>query len=82
MIKMSEELLQESKKACESVAEKVEKIEKDLSSLEVKMMVEEELGYGLDKDEIIVLALTFRHIDNLFDGKEDGPLSGSQMIYR
>ncbi len=82
MVKMSEELLEKSKMACENVAEKAQDMDKDLSPLEIKMMVEQELGYGLSKDEIIVLALTFRHIDNMFERYEKEASLQSQMLYQ
>jgi len=77
---MTEKLFEESKEACKAVAQKVEDIEEELSPLEIKMMVEEELGYGLKKKETMVLALTFKHIDNLFE--KSGKSSESAMIYR
>ncbi len=77
---MTEELFEESKEACKAVAEKVEEIDEELSPIEIKMLIEEELGYGLKKEETMVLALTFKHIDNLFE-KSDTDL-GSAMIYR
>ncbi len=77
---MTEELFEESKEACKAVAEKVEEMDEELSPLEIKMMVEEELGYGLEKKETMVLALTFKHIDNLFE--KSGKSSESAMIYR
>jgi len=77
---MNEELFEESKNACEAVADRVEEIDEELSPIEIKMMVEEELGYGLDKEQMLVLALTFKHIDNLFERAGEDP--GSKMIYR
>lgn len=77
---MKEELFKKSKNACEAVADRVEKIDEELSPIEIKMMVEEELGYGLDKERMLVLALTFKHIDNLFERASDD--SVSEMIYR
>ncbi len=77
---MTEELFEESKEACKAVAQKVEEIDDELSPLEIKMMVEEELGYGLNKKETMVLALTFKHVDNLFE--KSGMGSESVMIYR
>jgi len=66
--------------ACKSVADKVEESDEDFTAIEVKMMVEEELGYGLDKKEMLVLALTFKHIDNVFAGEENDAIS--EMIYQ
>jgi len=77
---MTEELFEESKEACKAVAQKVEKIDEELSPLEIKMMVEEELGYGLKKEETVVLALTFKHIDNIFE--KSGTSFETAMIYR
>ena len=77
---MTEELFEESKEACIAVAQKVEEIDEELSPLEIKMMIEEELGYGLKKKETMVLALTFKHIDNLFE--KSSTSSESAMIYR
>jgi len=77
---MTEELFEESKEACKAVAQKVEEIDEELSPLEIKMMVEEELGYGLKKKETLVLAFTFKYIDNLFE--KPGTSSESTMIYR
>ncbi len=78
--KMNEELFEESRDACKAVADKIEEMDEELTPIEIKMMVEEELGYGLDKDEILVLALTFKHIDELFEKSESG--YRSTMIYR
>ncbi|MFP4001137.1 MAG: hypothetical protein ACLFSM_07825 [Thermoplasmata archaeon] len=75
---MTQQLFEESKEACRAVADKVEDMDEDLTSMEIKMMLEEELGYGLEKEEIIILALTFKHIDKLFE--EDKPNS-KKMIY-
>jgi len=77
---MTEELFEESKEACKAVAQKVEELDEELSPLEIKMMVEKELGYGLKKKETMVLALTFKHIDNLFEKSVTN--SESAMIYR
>ncbi|MBS3782191.1 MAG: hypothetical protein KGY68_06250 [Candidatus Thermoplasmatota archaeon] len=77
---MKEELFEESMSACKAVAERVDEIDEELSSIEIKMMVEEELGYGLDKEQMLVLALTFKHIDNLFE--KAGKNTASKMIYR
>ncbi|MFW5953222.1 MAG: hypothetical protein ACOCSJ_03575 [Candidatus Natronoplasma sp.] len=77
---MTEELFEESKEACKAVAQKVEEIDEELSPLEIKMMVEKELGYGLNKKETMVLALTFKHIDNIFEKSDKSPELA--MIYR
>jgi len=66
--------------ACKAVADRVESIDDELTPLEIKMMVEEELGYGLDPEQMLVLALTFKHIDNLFEMVVDD--SVPDMLYR
>ena len=78
---MNKELFEVSKDACEAVADKIEDMNEELTSIDIKMMVEKELGYGLTKEEIIILALTFKHIDNLFEKSESKAALDSAMLY-
>lgn len=77
---LKEEIFKKSMSACKAVADRVESIDDELTPLEIKMMVEEELGYGLDPEQMLVLALTFKHIDNLFEMVVDD--SVPDMLYR
>ncbi len=79
---MRKELVKESKEACDAVAQRIEELEEEVTPLQIKMMIEEELGYGLEKEEIVVLALTFKHIDDLYDKVNDVDTIESNMLYR
>ncbi len=76
-----EEILEKSKKVCKDVACRLKDTEETPSPLEVKMMIEDELDYGLSEDEIITLAITFKHIDNLFDDFT-GNTESTQIMFR
>ncbi len=82
MVKMRKELVKESKEACNAVAQRIEDLEKEVTPLQIKMMIEEELGYGLEKEEIVVLALTFKHIDDLYEKVNGVDTLDSNMLYR
>ncbi|MGM0509745.1 MAG: hypothetical protein ACQESD_01270 [Thermoplasmatota archaeon] len=82
MVKMSQEkILKKSKSVCENVALKIKESEEAPSPLEVKMMIEDELDFGLSKEEITLLAITFKHIDNLFSQYDSNSKEGSKMMY-
>ena len=65
--KIEDDMLEKSKDVCKNVAMKIKERENVPSPLEIKVMIENELGYGLSEEEILMLAITFKHIDHLFD---------------
>jgi len=76
-----EKILKKSKRVCENVALKIKESEEAPSPLEVKMMIEDELDFGLSEEEITLLAITFKHIDNLFNQYESNSNESSQIMY-
>ena len=65
--KIEDDMLEKSKDVCKNVAMKIKELEETPSPLDIKIMIESELEYGLSEKEILMLAITFKHIDNLFD---------------
>ena len=65
--KIEDDMLERSKVVCKNVAMKIKELEETPSPLEIKIMIENELEYGLSEKEILMLAITFKHIDDLFD---------------
>ncbi len=65
--KIEDDMLEKSKNVCKNVAMKIKELEETPSPLDIKIMIESELEYGLSEKEILMLAITFKHIDNLFD---------------
>ncbi len=74
-------LLKESLKACEKVAKKIKVMEESPTPLQIKVMIEEELGFGLSEEEITALAITFKYIDNLFEDYEEKTSIHPQIMY-
>ena len=60
-------MIERSKDVCKNVAMKIKDLEEIPSPLDIKIMIENELEYGLSEKEILMLAITFKHIDHLFD---------------
>lgn len=75
------ELLKESQIACENVAKKIKVMEESPTPLQIKVMIEQELDLGLSEDEITVLAITFRYIDNLFEEHKEEECILPEMMY-
>ncbi|MFW5898784.1 MAG: hypothetical protein ACOCT7_02890 [Candidatus Saliniplasma sp.] len=80
--KIEEDMLEKSKDVCKNVAMKIKERENVPSPLEIKVMIENELGYGLSEEEIMMLAITFRHIDNLIENLSTSENKNNQFMFR
>lgn len=76
-----EKIVKKTEKACRNVVKKMEKNEELPSPLELKKMVESELDFGLSEEEIAVLAIAFKHIDNVYDMCRNKAFSENSLIY-
>jgi len=80
--KSEEDILEKSKEVCENIASRIEESDGIPSPIEIKMMIEDELEYGLSEDEIVTLAVTFKHIDDLFEGLGSGSFTDGNLMFR